>query len=314
MKLLIKGVWHFDAQMSQTDSIQSGSFRSRISADSASSFQAEPGRYHLYTSFACPFAHRTILVRQLKQLNDVVSMSVLSPDWGSPEGWIFGGWHDATPDTVNGCDALHQVYVKAKSDFTGRVTVPVLWDKKLGTIVNNESAEIMRMLNTEFNAFTKSDLDLYPIALQTEIDAMNAFLANRINVGVYNVGFAKSQTQYEVAIDILFEALEQLETRLAKTQYLVGEQLTEADLRLFVTLVRFDVAYYGALNCNLRRLMDYPNLWSYTRKIYHLPGVAETVRFDHIKRHYYDTYEGVIDRRIVPRGPLIDFSLPQVLV
>lgn len=306
MKLLIDGIWHADVPLLEGDSIQKGAFRSRISADGASDFQAEPDRYHLYVSFACPFAHRTILVRQLKGLNDVISMSVLSPDWGSSNGWVFGGWSDTTPDPVNGYDALHQVYTKAKPDFTGRVTVPVLWDKKLGTIVNNESAEIMRMLNSEFNAFVKADIDFYPIALQTKIDEMNAFVA-RVNVGVYNAGFAKSQAEYDAALDMLFEALDMLEVRLTQTPYLIGNRLTEADLRLFVTLVRFDIAYYGALNCNLQRLVDYPNLWNYTRSLYHLAGVTETVKFDHIKRHYYDTYEGVINRRIIPRGPILDW-------
>jgi len=306
MKLLIDGVWHSHTQF-QGDTIQKGGFQSRVCAAGTSEFPAEAGRYHLYVSFACPFAHRTILVRQLKHLHDVISMSVLSPDWGGPEGWVFGGWKDATLDMVNGYHALHQVYTQAQSNFTGRVTVPVLWDKKLGTIVNNESAEIMRMLNNEFNAFTTVDLDLYPVQWRSEIDAVNALVSSQINTGVYHAGFAKTQVDYDQAIDRLFKALDTLEECLSKTHYLVGNQLTEADLRLFTTLVRFDVAYYGALNCNLRRLTDYPNLWNYTRHIFHLPGVAETVKFDHIKRHYYDTYEGVINRRIIPKGPLLDW-------
>ncbi len=313
MKLLLNGVWQTDVQSLEGERIASGAFRDKISADGTTGFRAEPDRYHLYVSYACPFAHRTILVRQLKQLNDVISMSVLSPDWGSPDGWVFGGWGDTTPDSVNGCEALHQIYTKAKPDFTGRVTVPVLWDKKLGTIVNNESAEIMRMVNTEFNAFAKADIDLYPTALRTEIDGINTFVASRINIGVYNAGFAKNQAQYDSAIDSLFDALDHLEIRLANRHYLIDEQLTEADLRLFATLVRFDVAYYAALNCNLRRLVDYPNLWNYTRQLYHIPGIAETVKLDHIKRHYYDTYEGVINRRIIPKGPIVTFELPQNL-
>lgn len=311
MKLLINGVWHSNFQLSEGEKIQKGAFRSHVSADGDSGFKAEPNRYHLYVSFACPFAHRTILVHRLNQLQDVISMSVLSPDWGSPHGWVFGGWSDATPDTVNGCDYLHQVYVQAKPDFTGRVTVPVLWDKKLGTIVNNESAEIMRMLNNEFNAFVDTNVDFYPQALRTEIDEMNAFVADCINLGVYNAGFSKTQAEYDAAVEVLFQALDTLEVRLSNTRYLVGDRLTEADLRLFVTLVRFDVAYYGALNCNLHRLVDYPNLWDYTRYLYHLPGIAETVKFDHIKRHYYDTYEGVIDRRIIPKGPILDWNRSQ---
>ncbi|MEP0919794.1 glutathione-dependent reductase [Leptolyngbya sp. DQ-M1] len=207
MKLLIDGIWHSNGQL-KGDSIGIGSFRSHVSADGTSDFQVEPNRYHLYVSYACPFAHRTILVRQLKRLDDVISMSVLSPDWGSPDGWVFGGWSDTTPDTVNGCTALHQVYTKAQPDSTGRVTVPVLWDKKLGAIVNNESADIMRMLNNEFNAFAEANIDLYPAALRTEIDQINAFVASRINIGVYNAGFAKTQAQYDEAINSLFNALD----------------------------------------------------------------------------------------------------------
>ena len=245
MKLLINGIWHSDVPLLEGDAIQKGAFRSCISADHSSEFPAELDRYHLYVSYACPFAHRTILTRQLKGLDDVISMSVLSPDWGSSEGWVFGGWNDATPDSVNGCEALHQVYTEAQPDFTGRITVPVLWDKQTGAIVNNESAEIMRMLNEEFNAFAKANIDFYPTRWRTKIDEMNAFIASRINVGVYNAGFAKSQVEYDRAIEVLFDALDALEVRLATFRYLVGEQFTEADLRLFVTLVRFDAAYSG---------------------------------------------------------------------
>ncbi|WP_035140483.1 glutathione S-transferase family protein [Fischerella sp. PCC 9605] len=312
MKLLLNGVWHCDFQLLEGERIQTGSFRDVISADGSSRFQPEPDRYHLYVSFACPFAHRTILARQLKRLENVISMSVLSPDWGDPNGWIFGNWDNTTPDTVNGCDYLHQVYIKAKPDFTGRVTVPVLWDKKTGTIVNNESADILRMLATEFDAFGNDMLELYPKQLKAEIDQINAFVSGRINIGVYKVGFASSQADYDVAIEQLFDALDTIEARLTGKQYLVSDRLTEADIRLFVTLVRFDVAYYGALNCNLRHLTDYPNLWNYTRHIYHLPNVAQTVKFDHIKRHYYDTYEGMINRRIVPKGPLLDWDAPSL--
>ena len=310
MKLLVNGIWHSNLPSLEGERIQTGSFRDVISSDGSSGFKAESDRYHLYVSFACPFAHRTILARQLKQLESVISMSVLSPDWGDPNGWIFGNWQDTTFDTVNGCDYLHQVYVKAKPDFTGRVTVPVLWDKKTATIVNNESADILRMLTTQFNAFGEASLDLYPEKLRAEIDEINAFVSDRINIGVYKVGFASSQGDYDVAIEQLFDALDSLEARLSGKHYLVGDRFTEADIRLFVTLVRFEVAYYGALNCNLRHLKDYPNLWNYTRHIYHLPNVAETVKFDHIKRHYYDTYEGVINRRIVPKGPLLDWDVP----
>lgn len=313
MKALINGVWYSnhpdsDTLRAERSRIRSQFFRSQITVDGSSGFKAEADRYHLYVSYACPFAHRTILVRKLKKLENVISMSVLNPDWGSPEGWIFGGWPDSTLDTVNGHDYLYQVYQQAKPDFTGKVTVPVLWDKQQRTIVNYESAEIMRMLNNEFNAFGDTAVDFYPTALRTEINEVNAFVAERVNNGVYSAGFASTQEKYDAAIEVLFNALDTLENRLSNQQFLVGDRLTEADLRLFVTLARFDVAYYSALNCNVKRLTDYPNLWNYTRHIYHFPGVAETLKFDHIKRHYFDIHEGLINRRIVPKGPSVDFG------
>jgi putative glutathione S-transferase len=222
---------------------------------------------------------------------------------------VFSNGNACTPDTVNGYDYLHQVYTKAKPDFTGNVTVPVLWDKHLKTIVNNESSEIIRMLNSEFNAFGDASVDFYPQEFRTQIDEINAFVLDRVNMGVYKAGFATSQAAYDTAVDALFDALDTLEVRLSRDRYLVGDRLTEADLRLFVTLVRFDAVYYGALNCNLRRLVDYPNLWDYTRHLYHLPGVADTVKLDHVKRHYYDIHEGLINRRIVPKGPILNFGL-----
>lgn len=328
MKALINGIWHPNyadsselraerdcaERTARGDRIRSNFFRSWITADGSSGFKAEANRYHLYVSYACPFAHRTILVRKLKKLEDVISISVLNPDWGSPNGWVFGGWSDSTLDEVNGHQYLYQLYLQAKPDFTGKVTVPALWDKKQRTIVNYESAEIMRMLNNEFNAFGDATVDFYPQNLRAEIDEVNAFVAERVNTKIYGAGFASTQAAYDAAIESLFDALDTLEDRLSKRQFLVGDRLTEADLRLFVTLVRFDVAYYSALNCNVRRLVDYPHLWNYTRRIYHLPGVAETVKLDHIKRHYFDIHEGVINRRIVPKGPTIDFSLPSGLV
>ncbi len=315
MKLLINGSWHsnhFDSTelRDESDRIRVQFFRSWVTADGSSGFKAEPDRYHLYVSYACPFAHRTILIRKLRKLENVISMSVLNPDWGSPQGWIFGGWPESTLDTANGHEYLYQVYLQAKPDFTGKVTVPVLWDKQRRTIVNYESAEIMRMLNNEFNAFGHPTVDFFPLNLRPEIDEVNVFVAERVNIGVYNAGFASTQAKYDQAINVLFDGLDTLESRLSNRQFLVGDRLTEADLRLFVTLVRFDVAYYSALNCNVRRLVDYPNLWNYTRRIYNLPGVAETVKLDHIKRHYFDKHEGVINRRIIPKGPTVDFSLP----
>ena len=315
MKALINGIWHSnhpdsDTLRAERDRIRTQFFRSWITADGSSGFKAERDRYHLYVSYACPYAHRTILVRKLKKLENIISMSVLNPDWGSSDGWVFGGWADSTLDTVNRHDYLYQIYQQAKPDFTGKVTVPVLWDKQQGTIVNYESAEIMRMLNNEFDALGDATVDFYQPDLQAEIDEINSFITGRVNNGVYSVGFASTQAKYDAAIDVLFDALDTLEVRLSNRQFLVGDRLTEADLRLFVTLVRFDIAYYSALNCNVRRLVDYPNLWNYTRQIYHLPGVAETVKFDHIKRHYFDTHEGVINRRIIPKGPTVNFDLP----
>lgn len=313
MKLLINGVWyskHPDSPELQIErnQVRAQFFRNWITADSSSGYKAEPGRYHLYVSYACPYAHRTILMRKLKQLEDVISMSVLNPDWGYPQGWVFGGWPEATSDDVNGHKYLYQVYQQAKPDFTGKVTVPVLWDKQKGTIVNYESAEILRMLNTEFNAFGNASVDFYPKELRAEIDHLNAFIGDRVNDGVYRAGFASTQEGYDAAIEVLFDALDTLESRLANRSYLVGDRFTEADLRLFTTLVRFDLVYYTALRCNVRRLTDYPNLWSYTRRIYHLPGVAETVKLDHIKRHYFDTHEGLINHRIIPKGPTANFE------
>lgn len=314
MKLLIHGVWQSDQPDSadlqaKRNQIRTQFFRNWITADGTSDYSAEPGRYHLYVSYACPYAHRVILIRKLKQLENVISMSVLSPDWGSPQGWTFGGWADATSDDVNGHDYLYQVYQQAKPDFTGKVTVPVLWDKQKGTIVNYESAEILRMLNHAFNRFGDATIDFYPQELQTEIDQLNVFIGDRISDGVYQAGFASTQEAYDIAVDRLFDALDTLEQRLEHKLYLTGDRLTEADLRLFTTLIRFDVVYYTALRCNLRQLRDYPNLWSYTCRIYHLPGVAATVKFDHIKRHYFDTYEGIINHRIISKGPQLDFEL-----
>jgi putative glutathione S-transferase len=313
MKLLINGVWHpnqpdSDELRTQRAQVRERFFHSYVTADGSSGFKAEPGRYHLYVSYACPWAHRTILLRKLKKLEDVISMSVVDPDWGGANGWVFSHGPDCTPDTANGYDYLYEVYTHAKPDYTGKVTVPVLWDKHLKTIVNNESSEIIRMLNSEFDAFGDASVDFYPQELRAEIDEINAFVLDGVNMGVYKAGFASTQAGYEAAVDVLFDALDTLEVRLSGNRYLVQNRLTEADLRLFVTLVRFDAVYYGALNCNLRRLVDYPNLWNYTRRLYHIPGVADTVKLDHIKRHYYDTHEGLINRRIVPKGPAIDFG------
>lgn len=311
MKAMVDGVWRTDVE--PTPAFRAAAercrFRHWVRADGSTDFAPEPGRYHLYVSYACPFAHRTLLGRALLGLEQVVSISVLDPDWGSPLGWVFGAPPAATPDHANGLASLPEVYRKANPRFTGKVTVPAWWDKKRATMVNNESAEILRMFEVEFRALATSGLDLYPKDLRGEIDEVNDFIGPRVNGGVYRAGFASTQEAYDAAVLDLFAALDALEARLAGRDFLVGGRLTEADLRLFPTLVRFDVAYYGALRCNLRRLADYPNLLAYTRRILAIPGVAATVKLDHVKRHYWDDH-AMINRRIVPIGPTIDFGEP----
>jgi putative glutathione S-transferase len=306
---MVEGVWRIDVQSTPAyrAAAERSRFRGWVRADGRTEFALEPGRYHLYVSYACPFAHRTLLGRTLLGLEEAVSISVLDPDWGGPMGWVFAAPPAATPDHVNGLASLPEVYRKANPGFTGKVTVPALWDSKRATIVNNESAEILRMFEVEFRALRTSRVDLYPQALRTEIDAVNAFVAPRVNDGVYRAGFAATQGAYDAAVRDLFTALDALEARLATRRFLVGERLTEADLRLFPTLVRFEVAYYGALRCNLRRLADYPHLLAYTKRILAIPGVAATIKLDHIKRHYWDDHE-MINRRIVPIGPTVDFN------
>jgi putative glutathione S-transferase len=310
IKRLVHGIWHPEVsdRIAPAAARSETSFRNWVTADGSSGFKAEPGRYHLYVSYACPFAHRTLIVRKLKRLENVISVSVLDPYWGQPHGWTFSDCDGCTADTVNGLDYLHQGYTKAKPDYTGKVTVPLLWDKTQHTAVNNESAGIIRMFNREFDAFGNATVDFYPEHLRQEIGDVNRFVQRYVNTGVYRVGFAGTQAIYDKAVDELFLVLDELEARLGRQRYLTGDWITEADWRLFPTLVRFDTVYHGALNCNLCRLVDYPNLWRYSRELYHVPGVAETVRFDHIKRHYYDHYTGIINRTIVPKGPLLDFS------
>jgi putative glutathione S-transferase len=285
---------------------QESSFRNWVTADGSSGYRAEAGRYHLYVSLACPWAHRTLIFRKLKGLEDSISLSILDPYMG-PQGWAFSDYPGCIADTVNGCDYLHQLYTKARADYTGRVTVPVLFDKHSQTIVNNESSEIIRMLN---DAFGGAGPDFFPADLEDEMNAVNAEVYDGINNGVYKVGFATRQAAYEDAFDALFAALDNMEERLSRQRYLVGGRLTAADWRLFTTLVRFDAVYYGHFKCNLRRLVDYPNLWDYLRELYQLPGVAETVNMDHIKTHYYRSHTTINPTGIVPKGPLLDFKLP----
>ena len=272
-------------------------------------FKAEPGRYHLYVSLACPWAHRTLIFRKLKKLEDVISVSVVHPFMGE-NGWTFQKQDGATGDTLYGLDFLHRIYTKADPAYSGRVTVPVLWDKQGQTIVSNESSEIIRMLNSAFDEWGDASVDLYPRALRAEIDALNEAIYPTVNNGVYRAGFAATQEAYEEAFRELFSALDGLEERLSRQRYLTGGRVTEADWRLFTTLVRFDPVYVGHFKCNLRRIADYPNLSNYLRDLYQVPGVAETVNLDHIKQHYYRSHPTINPTRIVPLGPELDFDAP----
>jgi putative glutathione S-transferase len=313
MGMLVDGVWHTDwYDTAQTDGRfvrRESAFRDWVTADGASGFKAEPGRYHLYVSLACPWAHRTVIFRALKGLEDAISLSVVDPLMGD-DGWAFSDRPGCVPDTVNGARYLREIYVKARPDYTGRVTVPVLWDKHREIIVSNESSEIIRMFNRAFDGHGRADLDFCPPPLEPEIDAVNAVVFDRVNNGVYKAGFATRQAPYEVAVTELFKTLDELEVRLGRQRYLVGDRITEADWRLFTTLVRFDPVYHGHFKCNLRRLIDYRNLWNYTRELYQIPGVAETVNLDHIKRHYYMSHRTINPTGIVPKGPIIDMTAP----
>ncbi|MFQ5783907.1 MAG: glutathione S-transferase family protein [Alphaproteobacteria bacterium] len=312
MGVLVNGEWRvggFTTDEKGAFKRAETSFRDWVTADGSSGFEAEPGRYHLYVSLACPWAHRTLIFRKLKRLEDAISLSVVDHFMGD-DGWEFTDNPGCIPDHVNGARYLRDVYLKAKPDYTGRVSVPVLWDKKTGAIVNNESSEIIRMFNSAFDAFADAALDFYPEALRAEIDAINAPIYENVNNGVYRAGFATRQAPYEDAVTTLFATLDGLEERLSHQRYLCGQRLTEADWRLFTTLVRFDPVYHGHFKCNLRRLVDYPNLWAYARELYQTPGVADTVNLDHIKRHYYESHASVNPTRIVPVGPVIDFTAP----
>ncbi len=312
MGLLVEGQWRdqwYDTKANQGKfKRQDSQFRDVISNEHPI-YKPESGRYHLYVSLACPWAHRTLIFRKLKQLESHISVSIVSPDM-LEHGWTFDRYPGATEDHLFGFNYMHQVYTMAKSDITSRVTVPVLWDKKTNSIVNNESAEIIRMFNTAFNELTGDKQDFYPASLQSEIDEINEFVYHTINNGVYKSGFATTQDAYEEAFTVLFDALDEVEQRLAQQRYLVGGQITEADWRLFTTLVRFDAVYVGHFKCNLKRIADYPNLWGYLRDLYNQEGIADTVNMDHIKRHYYYSHDMINPTRVVPQGPEIDFSEP----
>lgn len=307
---LLNGKWHtgwYDTRKTQGEFVRTTTaFRDRVSADGSSPYPAEPGRYHLYVSLACPWAHRTLIFRALKRLEDVVSVSIVDPVM-EDDGWAFSEGPGCIPDTVNGFRFLRELYTAAQPHFSGRVTVPVLWDRQTGTIVNNESAEIIRMLNCAFDAFTPVKDDYYPEPLRARIDEINDMVYERVNNGVYRCGFAGSQRAYDLAFERLFSALDDLESRLSGSRYLVGDVITEADWRLFTTLVRFDAVYHGHFKCNLRRIADFPQLSRVLRELYRVPGVADTVNMDHIKRHYYMSHPHLNPSRIVPRGPVLEF-------
>lgn len=289
---------------------QGDAFRRWIKADGTGDFPVEAGRYHLYVSYACPWAHRTIIVRKLKRLEDAIGMTVVDPIRDEETGWAFRDVPGASHDPINGFKYLREAYVATDPKYRGRVTVPVLWDKKIQQIVSNSDDDIMRMMETEFDALGDASLVLYPREHRDEIETLNEWLYETLNNGVYKAGFATSQHVYEHEAYRVFETLDKLEERLAKRRYLVAPHPVESDWRAFVTLIRFDAVYYGHFKCNLRRIIDYPNLWGYVRDLYQIPGVAETVNFDHIKRHYYYTHDDINPTRIVPIGPLMDLESP----
>ena len=320
MGQLVNGVW----ETGPVDTKKTGGafrrgtsgFRNWITPDGApgptgeGGFAAESGRYHLYVSYACPWAHRALIFRALKGLEPHIGVSVVHPDM-LDDGWSFAeGFDGATGDTLHGLAFLRDLYLKADAGVSGRVTVPVLWDRERGTIVSNESAEIIRMFNSAFDAITGDGQDFRPPALRDGIEEVNARVYDTLNNGVYKCGFASTQEAYDAAVRPLFETLDCLERRLSENRYLTGERITEADWRLFPTLVRFDTVYHGHFKCNRKRLVDYPNLWAYTRELYQWPGVAATVRMDHITRHYHYSHESINPHRIVPVGPVLDFGAP----
>ena len=282
-------------------------FRDRITADGSSGFPAVANRYHLYVSYACPWAHRTLIMRSLKGLTDAISISAVDPYMGE-NGWKFSDFQGTIADTVNDTKYLREVYALADSNYTGRVTVPILWDKETGTIINNESREIIRMFDTEFANIAQNKVNLYPEGLESKVDKAIDDIYSPINNGVYKAGFAQSQSAYEEAVQELFAALDYWEDILASQKYLCGDSLTEADICMFTTLFRFDAVYYVHFKCNLRHIWDYPNLWNYLKTIYHHPGVKETCNLEHIKLHYYQSHPHINPSGIVPTGPSIDFN------
>jgi glutathionyl-hydroquinone reductase len=318
--MLVNGKWAADWHPVQAKDAKGGfvrqtsRFRNWVTPDGspgptgAGGFPAAGGRYHLYVALICPWASRTLMARALKSLQSAVSLSIVEPTL-TDQGWRFGDYPGATRDHINGATYLHEIYTKADPTFTGRATVPALWDKEQGTIVNNESADILRMLNSGFGTLADPAVDLYPEDLRSEIDALNERIYPRLNNGVYRAGFATTQEAYEEAFRDVFAMLDEIEAGLGRGGFLLGERLTESDIRLFVTLIRFDAAYHGAFKCNLRRIADYRNLSAYLARMLAVPGVAATVNIDHIKRGYY-SIKAINPTRIVPLGPELPFTLP----
>ena len=318
MGLLVDGKWHnqwYDTEGNGGRFIrQESQFRNWITADGSAGpsgeggFKAEPGRYHLYVALACPWANRALIMRKLKGLEEMISVSVVNPLMAE-NGWTFEPEEGVIPDPVIDAKFLYELYTHVEPEYSGRVTVPVLYDLKQNKIVNNESAEIMRILNSAFDEIGAKEGDYYPEELRSEIDAINEKVYHSVNNGVYKAGFATKQEVYQEEVAKLFDALDELEERLGKNRYLVGDQITEADWRLFTTLIRFDSVYYGHFKCNIKRITDYKNLWRYTRELYNWPGIAETINFKHIKEHYYCSHKNINPTGIVPTGPELDFSL-----
>jgi putative glutathione S-transferase len=309
MGVMRDGVWHAVEPPATGGAFERPETRFRAAIEPGGRFPAAAGRYHLYVSLACPWAHRTLIFRALKGLQGLIGVS--ATHWLMAEaGWNFAPGEGVVPDAINGAAAMHEIYRRADPQYSGRVTVPVLWDRVLGTIVNNESAEIIRILNSAFDAIGATPGDWYPAALRPEIDAVNARVYATLNNGVYRAGFARSQAAYDAAVQPLFETLDWLEARLQAQPYLCGTRCTEADWRLFTTLIRFDSVYHTHFTCNRRRVVDYPALWDHTRSLYQLPGVAETVDFDHITRHYYTSHRQLNPFGIVPIGPVPELDRP----
>jgi putative glutathione S-transferase len=317
MGMLVDGEWQdVGYEMSLTGHFERRptTFRNWVTADGSpgptgsGDFVAERNRYHLYVSLACPWAHRTLIMRRLKGLEDIISLSVVH--WRMHErGWTFTPGPCVTGDPVNGAQALYEVYLAADPHYTGRVTVPVLWDRVRHTIVSNESAEILRMFNSAFDGVGAAPADYCPAHQRAKIEAINDRIYRDVNNGVYRAGFAITQEAYDEAVASLFKTLDWLEAKLSRSRYLLGDQLSEADIRLFTTLVRFDAVYHGHFKCNIRRIVDYPALWRFTRDIYNLKGVAETANLHHIRHHYYESHTNINPSGIVPAGPVLDLSI-----